>query len=102
MTDTPLYAVREPHLRMVAIYANNRLLTTVAVSWRGVHDPTPFGVAAEEAMAAHGWIEYGPTEVLANTNHHFLHVTRRAVREAGARAGQIGTCTSLVRQRRPA
>ncbi len=29
MTDTPLCAVREPHLRMVAIYANNRLLTTV-------------------------------------------------------------------------
>lgn len=68
-----------------------------------MHDPTPFGVAADEAMAAHGWIEYGPTEVLANTNHHSLQVTRRAVREVDAGApGQIGTGTSLLRQRRPA
>lgn len=67
-----------------------------------MHDPTPFGVAADEAMAAHGWIEYGPTEVLANTNHHSLHVTCRAVREVDARTGQIGTGTSLLRQRRPA
>lgn len=44
---------------------------------------------------------YGPTEVLASTIHHSLHVTRRAVREVHARA-RPDRHRLRVRQRRPA
>lgn len=88
MPDTPLHAVREPHLRLVAIYRAGRLLASVTLPWRGPHDPTPFGAAADTAMAAHGWSEYGPTEILADTNNSSLHVTRRPVRRTTAPSGR--------------